>query len=170
MTRDEVRTLFAYDRWADERFVAALEKLSPAELEREIPSSFPSPLATLVHIAGANWIWLERFQGRSPAGAVPEWYEKPTFAGTRAKLAEIAAARDAHFAGIDNAALEREIDYRTFDGTPHRSRLVDLCRHVVNHASYHRGQLTTMLRQLGAEPPATDFVLFLREGGDRDRG
>ncbi len=49
------------------------------------------------------------------------------------------------------------------NGTPHRNRLLDLLLHVVNHSSYHRGQLTTMLRRVGATPVATDYVYFKRD-------
>jgi len=54
------------------------------------------------------------------------------------------------------------VAYRTFDGSSHEQSLGDLLRHVVNHATYHRGQLATMLRQLGRTPPATDLVRYYR--------
>ena len=64
----------------------------------------------------------------------------------------------------------REIDYVLMNGTPGRSSFQQMVQHVVNHGSYHRGQVTTLLRQLGAAPPAsTDFITFFRERQARPR-
>ncbi len=60
------------------------------------------------------------------------------------------------------------ISYRGVDGQVFAHTLADLIRHVVNHSTYHRGQLVTMLRQLGHTPPSTDFTRYLREGASRD--
>jgi uncharacterized damage-inducible protein DinB len=55
------------------------------------------------------------------------------------------------------------ISYHALDGHPYAHPLEKLMRHVVNHSTYHRGQLATQLRQLGHTPPNTDFIRFLRE-------
>jgi uncharacterized damage-inducible protein DinB len=164
MTFDEARTLFAYDRWANRRLLAILGALPADRLEATVESSFPSLLATFGHMVGAEWVWLRRWQGEPP-GAFPEWLRQPSFADLHARLERLDDERDAFLAGLDEADLDRELDYRTLDGTPHRTRLGDLVFHVVNHASYHRGQLTTMLRQLGATTVSTDLVVYLRERG-----
>lgn len=58
------------------------------------------------------------------------------------------------------------ISYRRLGGKPGSSRLDVLVRHVVNHSTYHRGQVTAFLRNLGKTPPSTDLVLWdrLRSG------
>ena len=68
------------------------------------------------------------------------------------------------FEALDEQEIQRVIRYRTFAGLESSSVLWQMLQHVVNHASYHRGQVTTMLRQLGAAPPkGTDLITFYRE-------
>ena len=60
--------------------------------------------------------------------------------------------------------LNRVIEYAQFGGAPMRSIFWQTLQHVVNHATYHRGQVTAMLRQLGAEPPRNqDLITFYRK-------
>lgn len=158
----EIRTLFEYDRWANARFAEVLATLGDDRLTTRLESSFPSILGTFGHIVAAEWVWLRRWKGESPT-AFPEWLTSPRLEGLRAKLAEVEAERDALLSSLDDEGLLRTVDYKTLAGDSFSNRLADLCRHVVNHSSYHRGQLTTLLRQVGATPPATDFIVFLRE-------
>jgi uncharacterized damage-inducible protein DinB len=162
MTVEEIRSLYAYNRWANARLIEVIAGLPAERLTAEIPSSFPSILGTLAHIAAAEWVWLRRWKGENPT-AFPDWLAAPSLPGVREKLAEIEAERASFVGSLSDADLERPLDYRTLAGDPFRNRLADLLVHVVNHSSYHRGQLTTMLRQVGATPVATDFVLFKRE-------
>ena len=70
----------------------------------------------------------------------------------------------AYFASVDDRALERVLDYKSTAGVAGASVLWHMFQHVVNHSTYHRGQVTTMLRQLGATPPkAMDLITFYRE-------
>lgn len=164
MNVHDVRSLFEYNRWANARFQSAIERLSNHQLTAPIPSSFPSILATFAHIVAAEWVWLQRWQGQSP-GSFPEWLTVPSLGLIRGKLAEVESERASFLASLQEDDLQRMIDYKTLSGAPHRNRLADQCVHVVNHSSYHRGQLTTMFRQVGAEPVATDLILFKREAG-----
>lgn len=164
MTVEEIRSLYAYNEWANARLLAVIAGLAEDRLTAEIPSSFPSILGTLAHIVAAEWVWLRRWKGENPTG-FPDWLSVPSLVEVRAKLAEIEAERAAFVGSLSDADLDRPLDYRTLAGDPFRNRLADLLVHVVNHSSYHRGQLTTMLRQVGATPVATDFVVFKREAG-----
>ena len=74
-----------------------------------------------------------------------------------------AALDDDVLARLDDEALEREVDYRNTAGTPFTSRMDEMLRHVVDHSTYQRGQVVTMLRQLGATPPPTGLIVFYRE-------
>lgn len=162
MTLEHIRSLYAYNRWANARFFEVLATLDPSQLTLRLESSFPTILATLAHLIGAEWIWLRRWKGESPTEA-PRFVAEPELPGLHAKLAEIDAERDRLLAALDEEDLAAPLSYRTMDGTPYRDRLGDLLVHVVNHSTYHRGQLTTLLRQVGATPPATDFVVFVRD-------
>jgi uncharacterized damage-inducible protein DinB len=161
---DELRRLLDYNRWANVRILDAVASLDDTELKREIPSSFPSVLATLVHAMGAEWVGLERWKGTSPT-ALPDRDGFESVASVRARWDEIWADQQAFVAGLGSGDAERSVSYRLFSGDPDTRPLGELVRHVVNHATYHRGQLVTMLRQLGRTPPSTDYVRWLREVG-----
>src|SRR6185437_3864496 len=76
MSPDEIRPLFEYNAWANRRSLAAAEKLTVEQFTKPMGSSFSSIRDTLAHIYGAEWIWLERFQGRSPS-ALPNMSQFP---------------------------------------------------------------------------------------------
>lgn len=158
----ELQTLFGYNRWANLRFLDAMAGLSKEELGKDLHGSFPSVAATLVHLIGAEWVWLRRWQGESPT-SFPEAMTLDSVAAVRARWDALWDEQRAYLETLDDAALSRTVAYRGFDGTAFEAQLGELARHVVNHATYHRGQLATMLRQLGYTPPSTDFVRYCRE-------
>lgn len=162
MSLEDLRTLYAYNRWANDRFIAVLRDLDPKRMEAHVESSFPSLLATLGHVVGADWVWLRRWQGDSPI-EFPGWVAEPDLDDLLSRWARISDERERFLAGLDEERLGEPLAYRNLSGRPHRKRLLDLLLHVVNHSTYHRGQLTTMLRQVGATPPGSDYVYFLED-------
>ena len=161
---EEIRRLYDFNRWANLLFLDALAELSDEELGRDLKSSFPNVAATLVHLLGAEWIWLERWMGRTPVG-FPDAAELNSVARVRTRWDALWAEQQRLLAGLDDDALRRPVTYRNLAGNEFTQPLGDLMRHVVNHATYHRGQLTTLLRQLGHPAPGTDLVTFYRQGG-----
>lgn len=161
MTLDDLRSIYAYNAWANSRFFEAIAGLDEERRTAPLESSFPSVIATLGHIVGAEWIWLSRWQGTSPGG-FPEWLQSPTLEDLRTRLSQVESDRTAFLATLTPDDLQRPLAYKLLNGTASSLRLLDLLLHVVNHSSYHRGQLTTLLRQVGATPPATDYVVFKR--------
>jgi uncharacterized damage-inducible protein DinB len=169
MTRDEAVELFAYDVWANGEVFAAAGELSEEQLTATIASSFPSIRSTLGHIVGAEWIWLRRWLGENPSGA-PAWVEGASLSELKAQLGEIEEERARYLEGMTDAGLEHELAYRSLKGEPDTQKLSGQLRHVVNHSSYHRGQVATQLRHLGVTPPSTDLIRYLRsvkKGGAR---
>lgn len=161
-TLAEVQELFDYNRWANARLLAVAASLPPEALERDLGSSFPSIRATLAHMLGADWIWLRRWKGTSPTG-LPEDWDLSTLDTIRARWREVEEELSELLTGLTEEQLSSPVHYRNTKGTPYTNPLGDLMRHVVNHGSYHRGQIVTLLRQLGAEPVSTDLVLYYRE-------
>ncbi len=165
MTTDEAGELFGYSSWATARMFSAAEALTQEEREAVVPSSFPSILATLAHIVGVEWVWFRRWLGESPK-SMPAWVDPPdppTLMELRVQLATIEEERAAFLASLTDADLEGVVSYRAPDGLAFSHPLGQLIRHVVNHSTYHRGQLATQLRQLGQTPPSTDFTKYIRE-------
>lgn len=163
MTPADLQVLLEYNFWARDRLLDAVAVLPPHQFTRDLGSSFPSVRDTLVHIYGAEWIWCARWYGTSPSsGPSPdEFPDVPTLASS---WTEVERKIHGFVAGLDQAGLERTIEYRLLSGRPGASRVGEMVQHVVNHGTYHRGQVTTMLRQLGAAPPKSlDLIAFYRE-------
>ena len=167
MTIAEVRHLFTYTEWANARVLNAAETLPPEELLRDVHISHRSILGTLLHMAGADWIWLERWHGHSPvgdavwAGWTPE--EARSLQHVREKWQPIIRRRQAYVETLSDADLARELGYTRFTGEAYSLPLLQQMQHVVNHATLHRGQVVGMIRQLGIAPPSTDLMFYLME-------
>ncbi len=165
MNARDVRTLLDYHYWARDRILDAVEPLTPEQFMRDLGGSFRSVRDTLAHIYGAEWIWYSRWQGEAPA-ALPTPDEFPDLASVNQAWRDHEKRMRAYVEGLDDHGLERVIAYELLNGQPGASVLWQMIQHVVNHASYHRGQVTTLLRQLGAAPPkSTDLITYYREMG-----
>lgn len=162
MTPEEMRTLYDYNAWANHRSLDAAANLTSEQFTKPMGSSFGSVRDTLAHICGAEWIWLERFQGRSPA-SLPDSAEFADVDGLRAKWAEQEARLLAFVAQLKQEDLNRVLEYKTLKFGVYKNPLWQSMQHVVNHGTYHRGQVTTLLRQLGAQPILTDLMHYYRE-------
>jgi len=135
--------------------------LSTEQLTRKLGSSYPSVRDTLTHIMFAEWLWLERWSGRYPSGFPPEDFLD--LASVRARWRKIENDLLKFVRALSAPDLERVIHYRNTKGNPFSDPVWQMLQHVVNHGTYHRGQITTLLRQLGATPVATDLIAFYRE-------
>jgi uncharacterized damage-inducible protein DinB len=149
----------SYHRWATERTLEATQKLSPEQFTQTIPSSFPGVRDTLVHTFGADRAWLGRISGQAPDRANPTDF--PTIESLHEVWLPVLDAWPNRVLEIGDRATT--ISYKAFNGDPYTSSLADIIRQVVNHGTYHRGQITTMLRQLGAETINTDFIAYSRQ-------
>jgi uncharacterized damage-inducible protein DinB len=163
MTSDYIHILVDYNYWARDRVLASAEQLSAEQLSQPLGSSFGSVLDTLVHIYFAEWIWYRRWQGESPA-ARPDTSELVSVAALRDTWMALEAQIKAFVDGLGPAGLHRMIEYKSLTGQSSTSPYWQMIVHVVNHGTYHRGQVATMLRQLGAKPAvSTDMIVFFRE-------
>lgn len=162
MNVEDVRTLYSYTEWANARIIETLRGMSGEQFTRTIESSFPSLRDTLAHIVMAEWIWLRRWKGESP-DAVPAWTEAgPSLDTIVDHLRAIEAERRELLDSLRDEDLRRDIAYRSIKGDPFTTRLDHQLAHVANHSTYHRGQITTMMRQVGVTPPSTDMILYIR--------
>jgi uncharacterized damage-inducible protein DinB len=163
MTLQDLHTMLDYHYWARDRVLAAVEALTPEQFTRDLGSSFRSVRDTLAHLYSAEWAWYQRWHGTSPTAMLPA-DQFPDVASLRAAWTAHEAQMRRYFATLDEAAAHRVMQYKTLGGQPGASSLAEMLQHVVNHASYHRGQVTTMLRQLGAAPAkGMDMIAFYRE-------
>jgi uncharacterized damage-inducible protein DinB len=166
MNLSDIKHLLDYTEWANQRTIDAVAKLSDENLRRDVAISHKSIFGTLLHMAGAEWIWLERWHGRSPAKdeAWSLWTRESCRDLTRLKerWSDVIDRRARFVSGFDEERLRAELSFKLLSGDPSSMRLVDQMQHVVNHATLHRGQIVGMIRQLGIEPPSTDLLFYLR--------
>jgi uncharacterized damage-inducible protein DinB len=159
--QDTLASMFEYNRWADGRLLTACGQLTDEQYAREIGGSFPSVRATVAHHAGALWVWSRRFEGREVKG-LPAESEVPDVATAMRLIAE---AQDTLMREASRPAeeLNQIFTFRRVNGQMVSLPRWAALRHVVNHGTYHRGQIATMMRQVGAAPPPTDVLLWAIE-------
>ncbi|HYN06804.1 MAG TPA: DinB family protein [Vicinamibacterales bacterium] len=163
MDHSDLRTLVDFHYWARNRMLAAVEPLSAEQYTRDLGNSFKSVRDTLVHMYSAEWVWYTRWQGTSPTSPIP--FDKfADLAALTAAWRDLEAQVRSFVDGLEAAAVGRPFDYRMMNGQAVRSVFWQMLQHVVNHGTYHRGQVVTMLRQLGLPAPkSTDLIMFYRE-------
>lgn len=162
MTLSDITTLHAYSSWATNRFFDALEKLTPDQLAQDMRVSHGSIRGTLLHMIGAEKIWLERWKGETPAAFLSA-ADAPDLAALKRIWTATGKATAAWLGTLNDRTLQAEFTMTTAAGKTFTHVYAAAFQHLVNHSTYHRGQITAMLRQLGVAPPATDLIVFLRE-------
>ena len=162
MTLQDLQTLVDYHYWARDRLLAALEPLTAEQYNRDLANSFRSIRETATHVYAAEWAWYERWKGQSPTALL-----------AADRFADVAALRAAWIDQETNlrvfvdrlgdGGVSRIVEYKLLTGQAGASPMWQMVQHLVNHASYHRGQITTMLRQIGAQPPKPmDLIAYYR--------
>jgi len=164
-----ISELYRYNDWANEKTLAAASQLDNEKFARQLGSSFSSVRDTLVHILGAEWIWLERWNGRSQR-ALLAVSELPTLSLITARWKQVVEARNGFLQGLRPADLNAAVSYVNQKGETWSYPLWQQMVHVVNHSSYHRGQTATLLRQLGAQPVSTDLLVYYDEKSQDAKG
>jgi uncharacterized damage-inducible protein DinB len=169
MTKDDIQLLYEYDRWANNSVLQAVSTLSVEEFTRDLGGSFRSLRDTLVHIIGVEWGWLTLWKEPSLSSAIVTdlWTRLgalfhpnafPDVAAVQLRWAEVEREQVEFVNRVTNESLRRMLPVRET-----QISLAHLMQHLANHSTYHRGQVALMMRQLSAEPLATDFAVFLME-------
>jgi uncharacterized damage-inducible protein DinB len=160
MNLKDIRRLFDYTEYANRLALDAAEKLTEEQRRYDFKISHGSIHGTLVHMAGAEWVWLERWKGVSHSRI----WAPDDFAGVaalRARWQEIENERRQLLESMTEERLHQDLSYKNIKGEPFALPLVEQMQHAVNHATLHRGQVVGMIRQLGVQPPAVDLLYYL---------
>ncbi len=154
--------LFAFNRWATNRSLDACRLVSPEDYVRPFPGGVVSLHATVTHVAGATMAWAKRIAGERVT-ALPTEAEVPTLNDAIVLAQEAQAAFDQLVMMLSFEQLNAILTYHNLAGVEKRLPLWAVLRHVVNHASYHRGQISTKLKAFGIVAPSTDFIAWAYE-------
>jgi uncharacterized damage-inducible protein DinB len=152
MTPEHVARLFRWDAWANRETLSSLRAGSrPPE----------RALQVMAHVLGASWLWLARLEDEASPLAV--WPALPLSALDE-KLDSLNVAWGGYLPRVTRSSLARTISYTNSKGERWTSREEDILLHVVFHGEHHRGQVATLLRDVGETPAYTDFIHAVRQG------
>jgi uncharacterized damage-inducible protein DinB len=155
-----VRTLYAYNAWANLRVLDNASELSAAQF---VPDTGCGSLRdTLVHIASAQWTWLQRWQGTPP---VEPWdpAKFADLAALKSRWADVESDTARSVAELSDSDLERIVSYVNYQGETWGYPLWQQLLHQVNHATQHRSEAALQLTSLERSPGWLDFLYYLDE-------
>jgi len=161
MIGKEFSRLYVYDEWATNKLIDAAEKVDSAKIEKDLGTSFGSLHGTLVHIFGAQFIWLARWKGSTPTG-LPKVEEIPNLAELKNRWQKLRVEFREFLNSKSEDQLQQVFSYKDLKGNQWSEPLYQQIQHVLFHSMYHRGQVVTLLRQLGEVPPQTDLIAYYR--------
>ena len=157
-----VHLMYAYTQWADTRMFTALMRLTDEQWTRPLGSSHASIRDTAVHTISAQWLWLSRWRHK----AKPQLWNPadfPTPSSLHARWSELSKELQAFVAAQTEESVLADQTITSLKGEASTQQLGGMLLHVANHSTYHRGQVATLLRQLGQTPEVTDLILYLRQ-------
>ncbi|OLD95429.1 MAG: hypothetical protein DMD31_16350 [Gemmatimonadetes bacterium] len=162
MNVTQIRELYEFNAWAHRRVFDALVPLPAAQYLEDRKSSHGGIHGTLCHVVWAEQLWLTRWLGQ-PAPAVAQGKDLGSLAEVRARWEAVQLERGRFLQRLTDATLAATLTVIPSMGGAYVHTYGQTLQHVVDHASYHRGQVITLLRQLGVKPPSTGLILFYRE-------
>jgi uncharacterized damage-inducible protein DinB len=150
-----------YNQWANEITINWLRTITEEQYQKQVISSFDSIEKTSIHIAGAEKIWVERWTG------VTEPFLSNVFTGSLDELIVIwtKSTQDIikFIEGISEDQLLEVFTFTRLNGDVVTQSYLDTIHHLIHHGCYHRGQIVTMLRQVGfTQIDSTDYITFIR--------
>ena len=158
-----INELFSYNSWARDCQLQACAALTEDQFVRSLGSSFASVRDTLVHMVETELIWLERWRGQSPQTMLSP-QDFPSLNAVSEQWRAVEREMREYLATLSEDTLEQPVTYVSQKGDTFTYELWRPMLHVVSHQSYHRGQVTTLLRQLGLQAPVVDFLPGYRVG------
>ncbi len=160
MITDVIRSLYRYNAWANAQILQAAARLTREELLAPGGASFDSIRDTLVHTLGAQWLYLERWQGRSPR-SLPDPAAFADLAAVRARWDEIERTTAVFVAGLTDERIAAVVAYENFEGQRWAYPLWQQMIHQVNHATQHRSEAAMLLTRAGHSPGWLDYLYFI---------
>jgi len=152
-----LRELFAHSYWARDRQLLACAAPTSEQFLLPLGYSFPSVRAALVRILTVEWLWLERRRGRSSRAWLAT-EEFPTVAAVCDRWNVVEQEMKQYLRWLPEETLEQQMTCMSTRGITWTYALWRMMMRFLEHQTYHRGQVTALLRQLGVKPPKVDFL------------
>lgn len=161
--KDLLLSYVKYNLWANKRLCERLEGLDEHIWNAELKSSFKTIRLTLLHIWDAQQIWFLRLKGKP----VAEW-PGSNYTGSNSELTDSFLKQSEEMITLVELYTDEKLnsfcEFNDMKGNPHNIKISDILQHCMNHATFHRGQLVTMLRELDVDNiPGTDYITYVRE-------
>jgi uncharacterized damage-inducible protein DinB len=160
---DALRMMAGYNRWMNEKLYALCATLSDEERKRDRQAFFRSIHGTLNHLLLTDRGWLGRFRGAPWTFRSLDQELYGDFAELRRERADTDAEIEQYVADLSPERLAAEFTYTTYAGKTFTHPLAPALVHFFNHQTHHRGQLTTLLSQVGLDPGVTDVIAYYRD-------
>ena len=162
ITAGAARDLLLYMLWADRQMLKSVRSVRPEDLTRDAGVSFRSLLGTMAHILGGQKLWLSRLLGH-PDTFVLGPDDFPDLLSWIKAWEENASGVEAFLAGLTDEQLAVPLAWTNLEGESHLRPLWQAVLELVNHSTYHRGQVVSLLRQMGYPAETTDLIRFFAE-------
>lgn len=162
MNTQDIQLLYRYNSWANKRILDAAAKITNKQFLASDSYPHGGLRGTLTHTLFAEWVWRQRWEGKSPTERItPE--EFPTLDALRIRWQEEEKALDDFRKNLTDEKLNLPCQYKNLRGEPLENILWHVMAHLVNHGTQHRSEAAAMLTELGCSPGDIDFIIFLRE-------
>lgn len=158
MDLTSLKNLVDYHYWANRRMMEVVDTLSPEQFTRNVVGGLSTIQATVAHLIGADEVFLAWFQGQPGPTQKPE--APPNPAAARERWSRVEARFRGFLGELSDGDVLRPITVHLRKAGPVQLPLWQVILQVINHGTHHRGQITTMLRQVGAVPVGTDLILY----------
>jgi uncharacterized damage-inducible protein DinB len=161
-TKEHLQNMFDYVRWADGQVLAASRTVPDEGYYKDQGISIGSIHKLLVHCMSVQWIWLSRWRGENPT-RIENHEDWPTRDSLLQRWPLVHSAITDFLGTTSQKQLSRDVQYRNTRGELSSLPLGDLMLHVIDHATYHRGQLNTMIKRAGGTPANISFHGFCNQ-------
>ncbi len=152
--------LYSYHVWANQKLINHIESLSEGLLSRKFNSVFSSIGETFGHMYSVDSAWFQRIQGKSPSQFSTKIFDDLT------EMKKLFASQQSEIQSfLNDVDVEKIVTYQNTKGVPFQNPIYQIVQHMVNHGTYHRGNIASLIRESGHEGVSTDYIFFLRENG-----
>jgi uncharacterized damage-inducible protein DinB len=162
MTAKDLETLFDYSYWANRRLFAAVAQLTPQQFMQPVAGNHGSIRKTLVHMLSAEWGWLGRCAGPE-RGATLNPEDFPTLDSLLETWNQVEASMRQLLSNLQDEDLARNVEFTLGGGQKRSMPVEELLQHAANHGAHHRGQVSLLLRLVGANPGDFDILFYFAE-------